>query len=205
LPSEPSPATRIVGVLLAAGRGARFGGDKLLAPLAHPAAGVPAGTPLGVAAARHLVDALPDSVAVIRRGDSSLRTLLEATGIVIVECANAGDGMGASLACGVRACAAADGFVVALADMPWISVVTIAAIADALRAGADLAAPVHRGVRGHPVGFSRRHRDALVALAADAGAREILDAHARSLTRVEVDDDGIVRDVDTKAALLRPT
>ena len=59
---------RVVGILLAAGRGSRFGGDKLIAPLRTAALGVPAGTPLGVAAARNLVVALPDSVAVVRPG-----------------------------------------------------------------------------------------------------------------------------------------
>ena len=196
---------RIAGVLLAAGRGARFGGDKLLAPLPEATLELPPGTPLGVAAASHLVAALPGSVAVIRRGDDRLRALLATTGIGVVECANADDGMGASLACGVRATHAADAWVVALADMPWIAPATISGVADALRAGADLAAPVHRGVRGHPVGFSRRHHAALAALGGDAGAREILRAHAGALTLVDVDDAGIARDVDTKAALAPPS
>jgi molybdenum cofactor cytidylyltransferase len=192
---------RVVGVLLAAGRGTRFGGDKLLAPLPSASRGVPAGTPLGVAAARHLVDALPDSVAVIRPDDASLRDVLGSAGIAIVECANADDGMGASLACAVRARGDAEGWVVALADMPWIAPATIVAIADALRGGADIVAPHHRGTRGHPVGFSRRHYAALAQLTGDAGARAIVAAHARELVVLDVDDPGTVRDVDTRDAL----
>ena len=46
------------------------------------------------------------------------------------------------------------GWVVALADMPWIRTETIAAVADALARGAMIAAPDYAGVRGHPVGFA---------------------------------------------------
>ena len=53
---------RVVGILLAAGRGSRFGSDKLVAALRSPDHAMQAGTPLGVAAARNLVAALPDGI-----------------------------------------------------------------------------------------------------------------------------------------------
>jgi len=192
---------RVVGILLAAGRGSRFGGDKLMAPLRAAAHGVPAGTPLGVAAARNLVAALPDSVAVVRPGDEALSRLLVATGVRLVECASADDGMGTSLACGVVAAADADAWVVALADMPWIDPTTIVKVADALRAGANITAPALRGQRGHPVGFARRHHAALAALTGDVGARGILQRNAAGLAIVDVDDPGILGDVDRPADL----
>src|SRR6476469_1926348 len=108
---------RIAGILLAAGRGARFGGDKLLAPLVAQRHGVAAGTPLGVASAMHLVAEVPDSIAVVR--------------LRVAACAAAEDGMGASLAGGVVATRDADGWIVALADMPWISPATIGVVAAA--------------------------------------------------------------------------
>ncbi len=55
---------KVVGILLAAGFSTRFGTNKLLAAL--PADGPEAGTPVAVAAARHLAEALPESVAVVR-------------------------------------------------------------------------------------------------------------------------------------------
>lgn len=192
---------RVVGILLAAGRGSRFGGDKLIAPLRRAALGVPAGTPLGVAAARNLVAALPDSVAIVRPGHVELSRLLGATGVRVVECASADDGMGASLACGARATADAEAWVVALADMPWIEPATIAKLVDALRAGANIAAPALLGQRGHPVGFSRRHHAALTVLTGDVGARAIILRNAADLTIVDVDDPGIFGDVDRPADL----
>ena len=106
---------RIVGILLAAGRGIRFGGDKLLTPMPDAPLDVPAGMPLGIAAAMHLVTALPDSLAVVRPGDARLAKALRDARLRTLECANAHDGMGTSLACGVSATHDADGWVVALA------------------------------------------------------------------------------------------
>jgi molybdenum cofactor cytidylyltransferase len=189
--------SRIVGVLLAAGSGSRFGGDKLVVPLAQDVPpDVAPGTPLAVAAALHLVAALPDSVAVVRPRDAALATRLRAVGLQVVHCARADEGMGASLACGVAAARDADGWIIALADMPWIAPATIRAIADALRSGDDIAAPSFRGERGHPVGIGRRHYAALAALGGDRGARAVIERERDRLTLVDVSDAGVVRDVD---------
>ena len=193
---------RIVGILLAAGRGARFGGAKLLAPLPAASHGVGAGTPVGAAAATHLVAALNDVVAAVRPGDHLLQRALEATGARVVACPRADEGMGASLACAVAAAADADGWVVALGDMPWIAPATIRSVAEAIAAGASIAAPVHRGRRGHPVGFSAAHRDALMTLSGDEGARTLVAAAGVDLVRVDVDDQGVLRDVDTPGDLV---
>lgn len=195
---------RIVGVLLAAGQGARFGGDKLLATVAVPSAGGAADVPIGVAAARNLVEAIPDSIAVVRPRDAALAAHFTGAGLRVVPCANAGDGMSATLACGVAATADADGWIIALGDMPWIAPATIRAIADAVASGADIAAPSYRGQRGHPIGFSRRHFDALLSLTGDAGARPVIARNIDRVTWVDVDDAGVVQDVDTRSDLPRP-
>ena len=207
----------IVGVLLAGGRGERFGGDKLLAPLpgsagmwselALPGAAGNVRTSsdpilvVGVAACRNLIAAVPDVIAVVRPGDAELASALSATGARVIECPRAEEGMGASLACGVQASGDADGWIVALADMPWIRPDTIAQVAAAITAGAIVAAPFHAGERGHPVGFARSCGAALSALGGDEGARSVLAAHHDVLQRIDVDDPGILRDVDTPADL----
>ena len=181
----------IAGVLLAAGIGTRFGGHKLLAPWRDGAA-------IAVAAARNLIDALPDSVAVLRPGDEILASLLAAEGLRIVVNPNADGGMGTSLACGVAA-AEVDGWVIALADMPAIQPATIQAVAEAIAGGAELAAPVCHGERGHPIGFARRFRAALTALDGDRGGRDILARHSNELRLIEVDDPGVLVDIDRAA------
>lgn len=187
---------RIVGILLAAGQGARFGGGKLMAPLPSAAHGVGAGTPIGVAAAAHLVAALGEVVAVVRPRDHALHEALAGTGARVVECARADEGMGVSLAHAIAATADADGWIVALADMPWIAPASIDAVASAVRDGAQLAAASHRGERGHPVGFARALGPLLRELTGDEGARSVVSAHRAQLRLVAVDDAGVLRDVD---------
>ena len=198
---------RVVGILLAAGRGERFGGDKLLAKAQSAPRGSGhaltelAGECIGVAACRHLLAALPTVVAVVRPNDGALAAALGAAGARIVRCANADEGMGASLACGVAATPDAAGWLVALADMPWILPSTIARVAAAVADGAPVAAPFHDGKRGHPVGFSAACYASLAALTGDEGAKAVVAAHADSLARIDVDDTGTLRDVDTRADL----
>ncbi|MCC6198158.1 MAG: nucleotidyltransferase family protein [Burkholderiales bacterium] len=194
---------RIAGILLAAGSGVRFGGGKLMAPLPAAAHGVSAGTPIGAAAAMHMMAALNDVIAVVRPRDPALSQALEATGARVVVCESASEGMGASLACAVGAATDADGWIVALGDMPWIAPPTIAAVADAIKGGAEIAAPAYRGQRGHPVGFARAYGRALCALTGDEGARTIVAARRWVLQTIEVDDPGCVRDVDLPADLRR--
>jgi molybdenum cofactor cytidylyltransferase len=67
--------------------------------------------------------------------------------------------------------------------------------------GAAIAAPAYRGERGHPVGFARRFFEELSALRGDAGAREILRKHPDSIALYDVDDRGVLRDIDEPSDL----
>jgi len=179
----------IVGVLLAAGSGSRFGGGKLLAKLAD-------GTPVGARAARTLRFAVDRAIALVRPGDDELAALLSAEGLEVRIFQGAAEGMGASLAFGVAASQEADGWLVALADMPWIRPETASAVANLLRGGALIAAPAREGRRGHPVGFGSSLISELTALRGDRGAREILNGHAESVALLDVEDRGILLDID---------
>ena len=193
---RPGSGAPIVGILLGAGSASRFGGAKLLATL-------PGGTTVGVAALRNLLAAVDSVIAVVRPGDDTLANAMLAAGARVTACPNAGEGMGASLAWGVRAAPLAAGWLVALADMPWIQPATIKRVADAVRGGAALVAPQHRDARGHPVGIAARFYAELATLSGDEGARRLVAAHTASLELVAVDDAGVVRDVDTPADLVQ--
>ena len=184
----------IVGLLLAAGAGTRFGGDKLLSPL-------PNGIPLGVAALRAVAGAVDGVLAVVRPEDDRLAGALAREGARVTACPFAADGMGASLAWGVRAAPLARAWLVALADMPWIRPETVARVADAMRGGTAIAATSWRGARGHPVGFAASFFSELSALSGDEGAKAILARHRVEL--VPVDDQGVVRDVDRPEDMAR--
>jgi len=181
----------ITAILLAAGAGSRFGGDKLLHPLAD-------GVAIAAHAARNLGAAGLSVVAVVRPGDFPLADMLEQEGCYVTFCRDAARGMGASLAHGVAGCRGADGWVIALADMPSIKSATIGAIAGELQAGRELVAPSYRGERGHPVGFGRRFGPQLLALTSDTGARDIIAASGNELVLIECDDAGILQDIDRR-------
>ena len=186
----------IQAILLAAGNSSRFGSNKLLHPL-------PDGTPLAGAAARNLQAAVPHVLAIVRPEDHLLAKLFAAEGVDVLPCPTAVEGMGASLACGIRATDSAQGWIVALADMPFIQTATIAAIRQALEAGAQLAAPVFNGQRGHPVGFGRHFLPALASLTGDQGARDIVAAHWANSELIACHDPGILADIDHADDLLR--
>lgn len=188
---------KIVGLLLAAGSAKRFGSDKLLHPLQH-------GVPIAVQAARHLKLEISTVFAVLRPGSDELSALLKAEACEVVVCDNAEEGMGASLACAVRAAGAADGYLVALADMPFVRPTSIAAVRDALASGAPIAAPYFRTRRGHPVGISGEFFDRLAALGGDEGARQLLAAHETGIVKVPVGDPGVIRDIDLPEDLAPP-
>jgi molybdenum cofactor cytidylyltransferase len=192
---------RVVAILLAAGAAKRFGSDKLRHALPHD-------VPIAIQAARNLRAVFGDSVlAVIRPGAEELAELFAREGCQVTVCAHAAQGMGASLACGVRAANAArpaDGYVVALGDMPFIRASTIAAVRDALAGGAALAAPYFRARRGHPVGIAGRFRAELENLRGDEGAKMLLAAHAGELVKLPVGDPGAIRDIDAPGDLAPP-
>jgi molybdenum cofactor cytidylyltransferase len=177
----------IVGLLLAAGSARRFGAHKLLAEVAD-------GIPVAAAAGAHLSAALPRSIGVVRTGDPEIRRLLTAAGLEVVENGRSACGMGTSIAAGVAAAPDADGWVIALGDMPWLRPETIRAVAGALAQGSSIAAPCINGVRGHPVGFTAQWRDELLALNGDYGARDLIASV--DLKLIPTRDPGVIRDVD---------
>lgn len=188
---------KIVGLLLAAGSATRFGSDKLRHELPH-------GVSIAVQAARHLKLELPTVVAVVRPDSPDLLSNLKNEGCEVVICENAAEGMGASLACAAGAAGEADGYLVALGDMPFVRRTTIAAVRDALAGGAPLVAPYFRARRGHPVGLSRKFLKDLVDLRGDAGAKQLLAEHERSIVKIPVGDPGVIRDIDTPEDLAPP-
>ena len=187
----------IVGLLLAAGSATRFGSDKLQHALPH-------GVSIAVQSARQLKSELERVVAVVRPDSDQLISNLKAERCEVVVCENAAEGMGASLACAARAAGEADGYLIALADMPFLRRTTIAAVRDALAGGAPLVSPYFRARRGHPVGLSHEFFHELVALRGDEGAKRLLAAHEKQMVKIPVGDPGALRDIDRPEDLAPP-
>jgi len=186
-----------VAILMAAGRGRRFDPqgrrNKLLQSL-------PDGDLVVLASARKLLAAFGRVIAVVPPEDGGVGAQLAALGCELTVCPDADSGMAASLTHALRhSLPQAQAWLVALGDMPHVAPATLAALREALAAGAGIAAPVMDGRRGNPVGFGRLHLDALLALEGEQGARRLLQTCP--VTDVPVLDAGIFLDIDTPADL----
>jgi len=91
----------------------------------------------------------------------------------------------------------ADAILVVLGDQPLVTPATIDRLLAAYAASPDsLVAPTHRGARGNPVLIDRRHFAELLALPPDAAPRVLLQRHPDDLLLVEVEDAGVLHDLD---------
>ena len=184
----------IAGLLLAAGRSARFGGDKLLAPL-H-------GRPVLFWSAAALATAV-DMLYLVVPPDAVQRVdALDGIPLVVVPHAGRDAGMGSSIRAGLVALPAdAEAVVIALADQPFVASEVVRRLTERWRDGGVTAvAPRYRDGRGHPVLFGRAAFGALAAIDGDTGARALLDALGDAVALVPVDATMPV-DVDTPDAL----
>lgn len=191
------PPTAIV---LAAGRGRRFA----------EAGGAPFKQSQPLYGSRSIVEYVCDLyagcglpvVCAIHPELAELAGRLTEAGHRVLPVADADAGMGRSLSVAVAGAPSEHGWLIALADMPKVSPGSIRAVADALAAGSALCAPFHRGRRGHPVGFGAELGPALRELTGDEGARSILQANNERLVRIDVDDPGVLFDINVPGELI---
>lgn len=198
-----SDTNGLEAVVLAAGRGVRFGGGKLLALLDDAPLVAHALRTALLSPVRRVFVAVADP-AVRVAVETTARRLKASERLVMVEVDDAYEGTGASL----RAAAAAlpddlGGVFVFLGDMPAIDPATPALLARALKSPHDIVAPLHLGRRGHPVLFGATWLPALRALSGDEGARALLENAGARLARIPVHDPGIHLDVDRPEDLAR--
>ncbi len=109
-------------------------------------------------------------------------------------------GMGHSIAAGVGASGDAEGWLIVPGDMPLLQSFSMLAVAAALDQF-PVAFAQHHGRRGHPVGFSAELFSELLELQGDEGARRLVARYPSQA--VELDDPGVLLDVDTVEDLAR--
>jgi len=184
-------------IVLAAGKGSRFlGADHKLAQ--SLGALTVLGTTLQHAIASHLQVVVVTTEAL---ADAACRSVAARDVIVLPEVGAPGQtalGMGYSISVGVGARPDAHGWLILPGDMPRVQPLTLQAVARQLEHHA-VAYAQYKGRRGHPVGFSPELYSELIALSGDEGARRLVARYPAF--GVEVDDAGVLVDVDTLADL----
>ena len=190
-------ASRPAVIVLAAGKGSRFLGPEHKLEQSLGASTV-LGTTLGHAIASQLQVVVVTTEAL---ADVARRSVAARDVIVLPEADAPGHtslGMGYSISAGVNARPDASGWLVLPGDMPLVQPSTLQAVARELAHHA-VAYAQYKGRRGHPVGFSAELYSELATLSGDEGARRLIaryPAHG-----LEVDDAGVLVDVDTLADL----
>ena len=183
------------GLLLAAGKGRRFGGPKALVELD--------GRTLVERGLQLLQDGGCDPVVVVLGAQADVvRPLVPARVVVATDWA---EGLGASLRAGLTALAgtAATACVVALVDQPQVGVEAVRRLVGHA-GGTDAAVATYAGEPRNPVLLPRAIWSDVAALAVgDVGARAWLRANPGRVVGVPCDDTGSAADIDTRDDLAR--
>ncbi len=187
----------IAAVVLAAGRGVRFGGET-------PKPLLTLGDRSLLAHALASVNASGLRPVVVVVSDDRVATAVEQIDpdAEVVHNPVPESGIASSLQVALRALdsrAAVDAVVVGLADQPLVGPDGYRRVAAAYDDGARLAVATYGGVRGNPVLLGREHWPEALALTGDEGARVLLRRHGA--VEVPGEGTGAPTDVDTPADL----
>jgi len=189
-----------IALVLAAGESSRFGSPKLIADVG--------GEPMLNRTIRCLLDGgVPDVVVVASAsGPGPLLTaaavpLLGDARVRLVTNRDPSRGMFSSIQAGCAAAAGGDPLLVLPGDMPFVRSRTVAAVLAKYAEAGHVVSPRHEGRRGHPIALTPAMQTQI--LNADAGMtlNVLLKSCNPPRAYADVDDPGIVRDVDRREDL----
>jgi molybdenum cofactor cytidylyltransferase len=199
-PAAMPRAARIAALVLAAGLSRRMGNaNKLLAEID--------GAPMVARAVDAVLASKAEPVLVVTGHEAErVRAALEGRKLGFVHNPDFAQGLASSLKRGLAALPSeVDGALVCLADMPRISARQIDRLIAAFNPleGRAICVPTYRGKRGNPVLLARRYFAEMQRLSGDTGARQLLGQHHDAVAEVEMEDDGVLIDVDSPDKLVK--
>jgi molybdenum cofactor cytidylyltransferase len=181
----------ISSVILAAGASRRMGRPKQLVRLG------------GKTVLRHVLDSVRAStvneiVVVLGHNAKEVAATLAGGEHKIVINPQFSSGMSSSIRRGLGAVdARAEAVLIVLGDQPYVSTGIIDRLVQEYAAGShQIVVPTCGGRRGHPVIFGRKYWPELQALRGDVGGKDLLRRHAEDVLEVEVEETGILVDID---------
>lgn len=181
----------VYGIILAAGEGRRAGGNKLSSMID--------GKPMLY---RVLDAACRSTLAGVIMVTGHERAFGEQAaakyGIPAVFNSGYSEGMSSSLKLGIKSLPEeAEAFAILLGDMPYIKSGIIDSLIDFYhKCGFGIVVPVYKGRRGHPPIISVKYKGEILEVSGDMGARQVINNHPEDTSYLEIDDSGIVKDVD---------
>lgn len=181
-----------VAVLPGAGASRRMGRPKLLLPYRG-------GTLVGSVVEALRGGGVSTIVLVTSPGDEDLRAWAREAGVVAAVNPAPERGMLSSIREGIAALGrTGEILLVSPADLPALRPETVSTLVRRMEeTGAPLALPVYQGRRGHPMAIAPALIPEIDTLDPDVGLKQLRDRHEDLLFELEVEDPGVVEDVDT--------
>ena len=197
MPTAYISSSQVGAIILAAGKSTRMGKAKQLLRLGES-------TVLGQTIENVRRSTVADEVVLVLGASAeAIRSQLPAglvEGLKLVVNPAYEQGMASSLRAGLSALDPQIGaaFIV-LADQPFVRPETFAQLADHYRRlRVQIVIPSYHGVRGNPVLLDRSVFAEVMALEGDIGCRAIFGSHNEGSAKVEVEDEGILLDIDNQ-------
>lgn len=192
---EARSAWNVCAIVPAAGRSERFGSPKSVADID--------GMPMLARVLGGLRAAEIDQIVVVLGNhEAAIRERVQALALCrVVLNPHPERGMFSSIQEGFNAAPTADAYVVAVADMPFVRPATIRALIDEHARVGGIVSPRYRGKRGHPIVVDPRVREAVLVAdpRPDFTLHDVIRAQADRRHDLDVDDPGVIRDVDSIA------
>ena len=179
-------------LVMAAGSGRRFGGNKLAADLD------------GKTLIRRALEAVPaaqfTAVTVVSQYED-IEALAGQFGFAAIHNDRPDLGLSHTIRLGTEAMCTCDGILYMVADQPKLCQETVARLVEVFRQHPDkIVGAGHDGRRGNPNLFPARFFEELMALSGDHGGSSVIRAHEDALLLVETDAEELF-DCDTPEAL----
>lgn len=89
------------------------------------------------------------------------------------------------------------GVMFALGDQPLVKAETVCLLVEQFNQYGGIVVPEYLGQRGNPVIIEGKYLPELDTITGDTGARQLIDKYAKEVVRVDVDDQGVILDIDT--------
>jgi molybdenum cofactor cytidylyltransferase len=194
LSMKPRGIGRVGAIILAAGSSTRMGKAKQLLPLGDRTVLEQTIANVRGAEVNEIVLVLGASAEIIRR--QLPLSLLKRLKVVVNQAH--GEGMSSSLRAGISALdEKTEAALIILGDQPFIRPQTMDQVISAYRRNqAQIVIPSFQGSRGNPVLLDRSVFSEVMALEGDTGCRAIFGNHLGGITKVEVEDEGVLLDID---------
>jgi molybdenum cofactor cytidylyltransferase len=191
----------IAGLILAAGESSRMGTDK--ATLAYR------GRTFLEAIVQTLREAdIEHIVVVLGHHGEEIQRQINVEPVQVVINPDYRSGQTSSLQVGLRSLLAdeSEAILLCLVDHPAVAAETVRRLVATFRqSSAPVAIPTYQGRRGHPVLIARQVFAELLELASDVGADSVVRRYRPATRFVEVEDEGVVMDVDDPESYRRLT